>query len=141
MQTTEIIISNVLQTGTAFAVKADDTTQAIFVPSKVAVAADVYVGQITKAVLIPNTAQPEKTPWLAVFILREDGPAAEDSLAEEIRQDLERGAATAQDVAKSIGKPVEVVTKKMREMSGAGGLVHDTIYALTLEDLMPSEDA
>jgi hypothetical protein len=142
MQTTEIIIANVLQTGTAFAVMADDTTQAIFIPSKVAVAADVYIGQVTKAVLIPNTAQPEKTPWLAVLVLKGDAAPAPvvDALANEIKADLERGAATASDVAQSIGKPVELVARKMREMSSDGVLVQDIIYALTLDDLLPSED-
>jgi hypothetical protein len=132
---TDIIITNILTTKTAFGVLAEGT-ESVFIPGKVADAANIRIGQTVRAVLVPNQTMPERTPWMAVYI----GAAEDaDTLADEIRADLERGPATAQQVAKSINQPVDLVARKMREMSGKGGLVHDTVYALSMLDLIDEE--
>lgn len=135
MNHTQIVITNILQTKTAFGVRADNS-EAVFIPGKVAVGSDIKIGQSVDALLIPNANMPERTPWMAVFI----GKHA-DQLDAEIKEDLERGPATAREVAASIDKPVEVVGRKMREMAQAGDLVSDTVYALSADDFMTEEDA
>lgn len=129
---TDIIITNILQTKTAFGVVVDGMGS-VFIPGKVADAANVRVGQTVRATLIPNQNMPEKTPWMAVFI---GETKDEDRLADQIRSDLERGAATAAQVARSIGQPIDLVARKMREMK----LPNDTIYALSLLDLIADEE-
>ena len=127
----EIIVTNILQTKTAFGMT-KDRSESVFIPGKVAEAANIRIGQIVQAMLIPNPNMPEKTPWMAVFI---NGSTEADTLAEQIKADLEQGPATAAQVARSIGQPVELVTRKMKEMT----LVQDTIYALTLADLVEED--
>lgn len=135
MNHTEIIITHILQTKTSFGVRADNS-EAVFIPGKVAVGSDIKTGQSVKALLIPNTNMPEKTPWMAVFI----GKHA-DQLDAEIKEDLERGPATAREVAASLNKPIDLIWRKMREMAQAGDLVSDTVYALSADDFMTEEDA
>lgn len=132
---TDIIITNILTTKTAFGVLAEGT-ESVFIPGKVADAANIRIGQTVRAVLVPNQTMPERTPWMAVYI---GAAEAADTLADEIRADLERGPATAQQVAKSINQPVDLVARKMREMSSKGGLVQDTVYALSMLDLIDEE--
>lgn len=129
---TEIIITNILHTKTAFGIIAEGT-EAVFIPGKVAEAASVRVGQTVKAKLIPNQNMPEKTPWMAIFIGQRDEV---DDLSEQICADLERGPATGLQIARSIGQPVEAVLQKLREMSSKRKLVHDVVYALSLADLI-----
>jgi antitoxin component of MazEF toxin-antitoxin module len=123
---TDILITNILPTKTAFGIVADGS-EAVFIPSRVADAADVRIGQTVKALLVPNQTQPEKTPWMAVFIGEKND---EDTLAEDIKADLERGPATAREVAFSIDRPVELVARKMREMNQAGLLKSEPLYDL-----------
>jgi len=134
---TEIIITNILQTRTAFGVRADNS-EAVFVPGKVSVEANIKIGQSVKALLIPNPNMPEKTPWMAVFI---GEPSDTDPLDAEIKADLERGPATAREVAASLNRPIDLIGRKLREMAQLGGLVQDTVYALSADDLMTEEDA
>ena len=68
MQPTEIIITNRLQTGTAFAVLSSDMTQNVFIPSKLALDASLRPGQKVMAQIVPNMSQPDKTPWLAISL-------------------------------------------------------------------------
>lgn len=133
---TEIIITNVLDTKTAFGMLIGKS-ESVFIPGKVAEASKLRIGQTVNAMLVPNTHMPDRTPWLAIFI---GEPKDSDPLADKIKVDLERGAATAQTVAKSIGYPVESVANKMREMGKTGGLVHDTIYALSADDLIEDDE-
>lgn len=134
---TNIIITNVLPTRTAFGIVADGS-EAVFIPSRVADAADVRIGKTVKALLVPNQTQPEKTPWMAVFIGEKND---EDTLADDIKADLERGPATAKQVAKSINKPADMVARKMAEMNRKGDLVNDIVYALSADDFNDEEDA
>lgn len=124
----EVLVTNILHTKTAFGVLAEGT-ESVFIPGRVAEAANLRIGQTVTAMVIPNPNMPEKTPWMAVHIMPS---SAEDTLADEIRADLERGPATALQVSRSIGQPLEIVQRKMREMK----LVHDTIYALSIVDLV-----
>lgn len=134
---TDIIVTNILPTKTAFGILAEGV-ETVFIPSRVAQTANVRIGQTVSAMLVPNQTQPEKTPWLAVFIEEADGV---DDLAYRIRADLERGPATARQVAKSINADEAMVTRKMIDMSKKAELFSDTVYALSVDDFNDEEDA
>lgn len=127
---TEILITNILNTKTAFGI-ISDTHESVFIPSKVATAAAIKVGQTVNAMIVPNSNQPDKTPWMAIFI-----PASNDldDLQKEILADLEDGPATAIEVAASIGQDLAIVARKMREMQRDGVIVQEYVYALDKED-------
>ena len=65
---TNIIITHILPTGTAFAVTKEKPVESIFIPGTVARGTGVVVGQEVSAILVPNAHQPERTPWLAARI-------------------------------------------------------------------------
>lgn len=139
MPMVEIEIINILHTKTAFAVTCGPIRETVFIPGRVGETANLHIGQRVDAMLTVNTAQPDKTPWLAQYI-SQDAPAT-GTLERDIRDDLERGAATATQVARSIGQPVDVVARKMRAMCGGkNGLVRDDVYALTMDDLLADEE-
>lgn len=129
MQTTEVLISNVLTTGTAFAVLADDMTQSVFIPSKTASEHGLQPGDRVQAILVPNPTRPDKTPWLAVSIAAE-ASVPKDDLADKIIADLEEGRATAEEVSESIGASLKAVAAKMIEMAGMGQIISYTVFDL-----------
>jgi len=132
---TEIILTNRIATGTAFAVLSDDMTQSVFVPAKIIAGLELSPGDRISAIIVPNSREPNKTPWMAVSVKAVAPP--QDDIEEMIRQDLSRGAGTAQQIARSICQPVDLVAARLRSMD----VVHDTIYALSILDLIDSEDA
>jgi hypothetical protein len=131
MQPTEILITNRLQTGTAFAVLADDMTQNVFIPSKLALDASLRPGQKVMAQIVPNISQPDKTPWLAIS-LEDAGPLPEPTLADRIREELSNGPATSYELAKFINADVSDVEAELRRMK----LPHTDLYALEMLDLL-----
>jgi hypothetical protein len=131
MQPTELIVTNRLQTGTTFAVLSSDMTQNVFIPSKLALDASLRPGQKVMAQIVPNMSQPEKTPWLAIW-LEDAGPLQQSTLADKIRDELANGAATAYELAKFIGADVSDVEAELRRMK----LPHTDLYALEMMDLL-----
>lgn len=72
-------IYRVLETGVAFATRADDGTN-VYIGSMVAGAAGVSEGEIRSAKLIPNTNK-NTTPWFATFIEPDPGAMQEFDVA------------------------------------------------------------
>ena len=143
MQTSEIMVINRLDTSTAFAATID-SNQGVFIPAKVAASLDVQVGERFTAILIENTAHPDKTPWMAIRIVRID-PAknvqALDDLARLILSDLDVWrSATVEEVADSINYPVASVVSKMQEMARGGMIKRKTFYALDEADFYDGDD-
>jgi len=134
MEKTELIITNVLATGTAFAVFAADMTQNVFVPSKLSADASLRVGQKIVGQVVPNISHPEKTPWLAIA-LEDAGPLPQATLAERIREELANGPATSYELAKFIDADVNDVEAELRRMK----LPHTDLYALDMLDLLQVE--
>jgi hypothetical protein len=131
MLPTEIIITNKLATGTAFAVLADDMTQNVFIPSKLALDASLRPGQKVMAQIVPNMSQPEKTPWLAISL--EGGLVAPSmDLRDRIREELGNGAATVYELANALGAEVKDVEAELRTMR----LPHTELWALEQADLL-----
>ena len=131
MLPTEILITNKLATGTAFAVLADDMTQNVFIPSKLALDASLRPGQKVMAQIVPNMSQPEKTPWLAISL--EGGLVAPSmDLRDRIREELGNGAATVYELANALGAEVRDVEAELRTMR----LPHTDLWALEQADLL-----
>jgi hypothetical protein len=65
MQRTEIVVNNLLGTGTAFGVTLTTPPQAVFIPGKVASSVNAEIGDRFIALLVPNAVAPERTPWMA----------------------------------------------------------------------------
>lgn len=63
----QIIISNIIESGTAFGFVAD-TGEQVFIPSNVMKASNAELFVPVVAVLVPNNYQSERTPWLAAVI-------------------------------------------------------------------------
>ena len=135
---TEIIITNILQTKTAFGMIVGKS-ESVFIPGRVAECTRIKIGQTVTATLVPNTTQPDKTPWLAVFIDTNQFTPT-DTLAAEIKADLDRGPATAHTISRSIKYPLDVVEAKLREMSASGDLASAMTYALTADDLVEEDE-
>jgi DNA-binding transcriptional ArsR family regulator len=66
MSIQNVIITNILPTGTTFAATQTSPSRAVFVPAHLAEPAGVVVGEEVRATLVPNTMHPERTPWLAI---------------------------------------------------------------------------
>ena len=143
MQTSEIMIINRLETNTAFAATVDGN-QSVFIPAKVAYSLDIQIGQRYNAILIENTTQPEKTPWMAIRIIRIDPSQQtqlQDDLARMILDDLSVGGrASVEDVAESINYPIVSVIAKMQEMARSGMIKRKTFYAIDAADFYDEDD-
>jgi hypothetical protein len=135
MQTTDILITNILSTGTGFAVLADDMNQNVFVPAKVLHGTSVRQGDRVAAMLVPNQVKPDKTPWVAIQI-NDVQPAPQSNLGDKIRWELANGPATAFELAKFIGAGVGDVQVELARMK----LPHTDLYALEMVDLLPEGD-
>lgn len=143
MQTSEIMVINRLDTSTAFAATID-SNQGVFIPAKVAASLDVQVGERFTAILIENTAHPDKTPWMAIRIVRIDpdkNVQILDDLARMILSDLaDCGRASVEEVAASINYPIASVVSKMQEMARGGMIKRKTFYALDEADFYDGDE-
>lgn len=133
MQPTEVIVTNILPTGTSFGVLVSDMTQNVFIPSKLALESGLRHGQKVMASVVPNAQQPEKTPWLAIS-LHDNLPAPEPalSLSERIREELEGGPATTIELAHFLNVNSSEVHRALEAMK----LPRTDLWALEMDELL-----
>ncbi len=131
MEPTEVIVTNILPTGTSFGVLASDMTQNVFIPSKLALETGLRPGMKVMASVVPNAQQPEKTPWLAIS-LHNSLPAPALSLADRIRDELESGPATTIELARFLGANSSEVQRALETMK----LPRTDLWALEMDELM-----
>lgn len=136
MQTTDIIITNILPTGTAFAVVADDIGESVFVPSRLLHGTDVRAADRVAAMLVPNHTRPDRTPWVAIQI-NDVPPAPQSNLADKIRWELANGPATTIELARFLKANSSDVQRALEAMK----LPHTDLWALEMVDLMPEDEA
>ena len=128
---TEIIISNIIHTGTGFAVVADNMSESVFIPSRVMHGSNARPGDRVSAMLVPNPSRPEKTPWLAVSLASEQASVSpRDTLADLILADLEQGRATVEEIAENLNMANHAVNTKLNEMVTDRRIVQLTCYDL-----------
>ena len=142
MQPTDLIITHILPTGTTFAILASDMTQSVFIPSRLALQAGLQQSMKIGAVIVPNLAHPDKTPWLAIKLHQVANPVhTSDNLADMILADLrEGGMATSDTVADGIDYPALSVMAKMQEMERRGVIYKRTYYAVDPADFEGDEE-
>jgi hypothetical protein len=132
MEPTEVIVTNILPTGTSFGVLAGDMTQNVFIPSKLALEVGLRPGQKVMASVVPNAQQPEKTPWLAIS-LHDSLPAPTPmTLADRIREELESGPATTIELAHFLKVNSSEVQRALEAMK----LPRTDLWALEMDELM-----
>ena len=135
MTVSTIIITNILATGTAFGVLAEDNSQNVFIPAKHALPAKLYEGKRIPAMLMPNPTHADRTPWIVItFDVAHDdlmGDVGEDTTAHDILRDLEDGFATIEEVADAIGRPVDRVRAVMGELVLSGRVTRFDAYGLS----------
>lgn len=119
-----IIITNVLDTGSAFALLADDTTQNVFIPSKVANGRGIKAGDTVQATLVPNSTQPHKTPWLAVDL-------QVVSIDQRILAALADSDMTHEELADEVGLGVDEARQALDRLIKAGKLVRFEVFGLS----------
>ena len=113
---TEIIISNIIHTGTGFAVVADNMSESVFIPSRVMHGSNARPGDRVSATLVPNPSRPEKAPWLAVSLAVAEEKPAPPTLADQILDDLKQGRATVEEIAENLNMANHAVNTKLNEM-------------------------
>lgn len=77
-----IFCTNMLDTGTAFALRSD-TGEQVFIPASVSTRASLSIGDTATATIIPNHQHGDRTPWFAIYIDPVGAPA-EAPVAETI---------------------------------------------------------
>ncbi len=127
MNHTDIIITNTLDTGTGFAVVADNMQETVFVPSRVMQGTGLQPGSRAAAMLVPNHTRPDKTPWIAISLVNAQ-PAPEptsqtDTLAELILDDLQDGRATVEEIAENLNMADDKIAAKLAELVASGDVV------------------
>lgn len=127
MNHTDIIITNTLETGTGFAVVADNMQETVFVPSRVMQGTGLQPGSRAVAMLVPNHTRPDKTPWVAISLINTQ-PAPEpvshtDTLAKLILDDLQQGRATVEEIAENLNMADDKIAAKLAELVASGDVV------------------
>jgi hypothetical protein len=138
---TEIIITNVLPTGTSFAVRADDMSEGVFIPAKAAQDANLRPAMRVMASLVPNPTNADKTPWRAIALHQDAWRPLEikivaKTLADRIREELANGPATTIELARFLKVNSSDVMQAVREMN----LPSTELWALEMADLMEAEE-
>lgn len=123
-------IVNIIHSAAAFG-RLEDNGQNVYIPARVSEHFKLTIGQRVDGQLTENTQVPDRTPWVCYRIT---ALLTGDELADAIRDDLERGPATAKELADSIGQPLETVENKLRWMARNSSLERATLYALRASD-------
>jgi len=82
-----IFCTNMLDTGTAFALRGD-TGEQVFIPASVSTRAGLSIGDTATATIIPNHQHGDRTPWFAIHIEPvgepTDAPAAAPTIDDRV---------------------------------------------------------
>lgn len=93
MAYTNIVVINQLDSGTAFANTLTEPSQGVFISAKTAEAAGLQVGMQCRAILVPNTVRPDRTPLYAISIAaraQEEAPAPVEPAKQKTTQERVR---------------------------------------------------
>jgi hypothetical protein len=140
MPVEDILITNILPTGTAFGVLATTHSESVFIPARVTRDADIGLGDCVRALIVPNQTHRDRTPWVVVKFEGHMTPGARlDNLPAKVLQELENGPATAREVARFLEEQFDDVDAVLRTLADNGGVVHTRLYALRMEDLLAED--
>jgi len=106
---TPIVVTHILDSKTAFGATKTSPSEGVFIPSKISEMFDLVAGQEVEATLVPNTMQPDRTPWLAIRVkpippatLRKEAKVKELVSAKVERILKSGGVWTVQDLAEEL---------------------------------------
>lgn len=125
-----IHITNVIPSGTGFAVTADG--QSVFIPKSVAENANIKMGDEVEAKLVANHADPrQRTPYMAVYIERHNAmtEAVNKCTTEDILTLLEEGYLSTQEVAAEVGIDSQSANAILNNLHAEGRIVKAAVYA------------
>jgi hypothetical protein len=130
MNTTKIIITNVLPSNSAFAVLESEHSQNVFIPSKIYDATPFEIGETVDALLVPNIQHHSKTPWLAARIIAQPAAVVQSNLRERIIAHLQEYDATVQELASALGCDESAIEDVLTDLARDGYLISETVYSL-----------
>jgi hypothetical protein len=133
MKTSTIIITNILPTGTTFALLAD-TMESVFVNASVSKFAGLQVGETVQAEIVPNHQQPDRTPWQATKIMRNAAPPV-IGLEQRVTDELWVEEATAKELSEALGADESAVQVTLDRMMSQGKIKAYSVYAIVLENV------
>jgi len=109
---TPIIVTHVLPTATAFGATLSRPSEAVFIPGSISRMLKLEVGQQVQALLVPNTMQPDRTPWLAARIERAELVTTQHTtLSDQVLEELREGGEwTAKQMAAHLGVDPNLVS-------------------------------
>ena len=137
MEITDIFISRILDTASAFAARIDTGDQ-VFLPATVVRASGAKEGGMGRAKLIPNTHPgSSNTPWVAVFVEFHDdftpAPAPvrpEPTLDDRVHEAVcDLGYATTSEIAKEVNADITLTYNAMARLFKAGRVVKAEVHA------------
>jgi hypothetical protein len=131
MKTAAIIITNILPTGTTFALLAD-TMESVFVNASVSKFSGLQVGETVQAEIVPNHQQPDRTPWQATKIMRNAAPPVV-GLEQRVTDELWVEEATAKELSEALGADETAVQVTLDRMMSQGKIKAYSVYAIALE--------
>lgn len=132
----DVVITRILDSGTTFGVVENDGRgQNVFISGRLAETADLYIGRVVRAHLVPNPTHAERTPWAAVTLEPSDddallGTSGVDTTVQDILEDLEHGYATVDEIAEAIGQPDYRVRSALEDLVSAGRVQRFDTYGL-----------
>ena len=112
----QIIISNIIESGTAFGFVAD-TGEQVFIPSNVMKASNAELFVPVAAVLVPNNYQSERTPWLAA-VIKSDSPTPAPVPGSKERDPASAMAERDQRILDALEPFTYAVTSEIAEATG-----------------------
>jgi hypothetical protein len=136
MQEVKVFCTNVLDTHTAFAMRAD-TGEQVFIPSAVAHAANLKPAETVMATIVPNTHHPDKTPWFAIRVDRGE-PAPEPAPEPAVKPLDERIAdyveaqplyATTAEIAEEFDVDTTTAGNALNRLFRLGRIVRADVYS------------
>jgi hypothetical protein len=131
MKIADIIVTNILPTGTTFALLAD-TMESVFVNASVSKFAGLQVGETVQAEIVPNHQQPDRTPWQATKIMRNAAPPVV-GLEQRVTDELWVEEATAKELSEALGADETAVQVTLDRMMSQGKIKAYSVYAIALE--------
>lgn len=133
-----IAVINVLPSGTAFGV--NSRGEGVFIPTSVANAAGVAIGDEVLAQLVPNARNPERTPHMAIFIapksavpmqppIQPEQPPQKKLTEKEVYGVVEDGYMTTSEIADWLEVDVTTASNLLNELHKRGLLAKATVFS------------
>ena len=103
-----IFCTNMLDTGTAFALRGDNGEQ-VFIPASVSTRAGLSIGDTATATIIPNHQHGDRTPWFAIHIEPVGAPTDAPVTAPTIDDRIAQAIATHEGAYHTTAEIAELV--------------------------------